>query len=323
MKVIETAQGFRERHGRCVATIGKFDGVHIGHQSIVRQLQAKADEYGVPSVVVIIEPHPEEFFADSPQDCPARLSEADEKIELLDALGVDFVFRLTFNRELASLSAEAYIETMLVEGLGIHALIAGGDFRFGHRRRGDFALLERYGAEHDFEVIETESCDLRGVRVSSTLVREKLAEADFALVEELLGRPYSISGEVQAGQQLGRDLGYPTCNVALQRRSIPLHGVFACLARVHTAQGVQELKGAANIGYRPTINEGLDALLEVHLLDFEGDLYGERIEVLFRHRIRPEVKFESLEELKEQIEDDVAATRAWFEGGATDTRDRN
>lgn len=320
MKVIETAQGFREQYGRCVATIGKFDGVHIGHQSIVRQLRARAAQYGVPAVVIVIEPHPEEFFAASPRDCPARLSETEEKIALLADLGVDFVFRLHFNRELASLSAETYIESMLVDGLGIHALIAGSDFRFGHQRRGDFDLLQRYGVEHDFEVIETESCDYQGVRVSSTYVREKLAEADFELVEQLLGRPYNISGQVEEGQQLGRDLGYPTCNVALNRRSIPLHGVYACEALIERGGEQQCLRGAANIGYRPTVSDTDTALLEVHLLDFEDDIYGIRITVIFRHRIRPEVKFDSLSELKEQIVRDVAATRAWFDEAAANQR---
>lgn len=314
MVVIEETGDFLRQYRRSVATIGKFDGVHTGHQLILQQLRTKAAEYGVPSVVILIEPHPEEFFAATPQDCPARLSELDEKLFLLEEQGVDFVYKLRFDEALAKLSAEDYIEQILVKGLGLACLIIGSDFRFGHQRHGDFAMLQRYGEQNDFEVVETASCEHNGVRISSTYVRQQLQLGNFELVELLLNRPYGISGTVVMGQQLGRDLGFPTCNVKLNRRNIPLHGVFACDVRVDNAD-LQErnLKGAANIGYRPTVSDSNKAVLEVHLLDFDSDIYGEQITVIFRHKIREEQKFDSLAALQQRIAIDVQTTREFFE----------
>lgn len=314
MIVIEDTGDFLQQHQRCVATIGKFDGVHTGHQLILQQMRNKAAEYGLPSVVILIEPHPEEFFAATPQDCPARLSELEEKLSLLEEQGVDYIYKLRFDEKLASLSAEDYIEQILVKGLGLTCLIIGSDFRFGNQRRGDFAMLQRYGERYDFEVAETASCEHNGIRISSTYVREQLQQGNFELVELLLNRPYGISGTVVMGQQLGRDLGFPTCNVKLNRRNIPLHGVYACNVRVDN-DDLQErsLKGAANIGYRPTVSDSSKAVLEVHLLDFDSDIYGEQITVIFRHKIRDEQKFESLVALQERIAIDVQETRDFFE----------
>jgi len=313
MQIIEETSGFIEQHLGCVATIGKFDGVHTGHQLIVQQLRNKAAELQLPSVVILIEPHPEEFFAPSPQDCPARLSELEEKITLLEALGVDVVYKLQFNDALRNLTAQEYIESILVNGLGVKALIIGNDFRFGHQRQGDFALLKDFGAKHGFELIESTSCEHEGVRISSTYVRQQLQQGEFDLVELLLDRPYGISGTVVMGQQLGRDLGFPTCNVQLNRKSLPLHGVYACDVKVDNADMAERLlKGAANIGYRPTVSEGKKAILEVHLLDFDSDIYGERITVIFRQKIREERKFESLEALQTCIAIDVQSVRDFF-----------
>lgn len=313
MQIIEETSGFLAQHKGCVATIGKFDGVHTGHQLIIQQLRNKASELQLPSVVILIEPHPEEFFAVSPQDCPARLSELEEKLELLAALGVDVVYKLKFNDALRQLSAQEYIESILVNGLGVAALIIGNDFRFGHQRRGDFAMLKEFGAKHGFELIETTSCEHEGVRISSTYVRQQLQAGEFDLVELLLNRPYGISGTVVMGQQLGRDLGFPTCNVKLNRKSLPLHGVYACDVKVDNVDMAERLlKGAANIGYRPTVSEGNKAILEVHLLDFDSDIYGERITVIFRQKIREERKFESLEALQTCIAIDVQSVREFF-----------
>lgn len=314
MIVIEDTDSFQQHHRRCVATIGKFDGVHTGHQLILQQLRSKAAEFGLPSMVILIEPHPEEFFAPTPQDCPARLCELDEKLHLLAEQGVDFVYQLCFDAALSQLSAEEYIEDILVKGLGLACLIIGSDFRFGHQRRGDFAMLQAYGGRHDFELVETASCEHNGVRISSTYVRQQLQKGDFELVELLLNRPYGISGTVVMGQQLGRDLGFPTCNVRLNRKNIPLHGVYACEVHVDN-DDLQErhLKGAANIGYRPTVSDSNKAVLEVHLLDFDSDIYGEKITVIFRHKIRDEQKFASLDELKARIAIDVQTTREFFE----------
>lgn len=328
MNVIHSTDGFLQQHPGCVATIGKFDGVHRGHQQIVRQLIEKSKEYGLPSVVIVIEPHPEEFFASRPQDCPPRLSEASEKVALLQALGVDTVFLLPFDLPLSRLSPKAYIEDILVSGLNIRCLIVGGDFRFGHRRAGDYSLLVEQGRRFGFEVQETASCELDGVRISSTYVRELLAAGDFEQVRAALGRPYAMTGHVVKGRQLGRNLGFPTCNLALNRRNIPLHGVYACEviiqmpAQALSEQGSEsagkqcaatiEAYGAANIGYRPTVTDQGAALLEVHLLDFQGDIYGARVTVIFRKKIRPEHKFDTLEALTDRIRQDVEEVRQHF-----------
>lgn len=308
MKVIEQHRDFQERHSRCVATIGKFDGVHVGHQAILGQLKGRAARLSLPSLVILIEPHPEEFFAASSEQCPARLTTLQEKLALLEAMDVEFVYLLKFDLALSQLSAEDYIQSILVDGLGIAAFIVGSDFRYGHRRKGDFKLLQDFGARYDFEVTETATCEVDGHRVSSTLVRQQLEVADFDLVERLLGRPYAISGEVVAGRKLGSDLGFPTCNVNLHRQRIPLLGVYGCEVEVDG----RCYAAAVNIGYRPTVSSQRQALLEAHLLEFSGDLYGRQLEVVFRCKIRDEQKFDSLEALKRQIDLDVQQVREYF-----------
>lgn len=308
MIIFEDTKRFSRLQQGCVATIGKFDGVHLGHKLILQQLQQKAEQFNLPSLVILIEPHPEEFFASNAQSCPARLTILKEKLELLENLGIDFVFQLKFDRALSELSAEDYIQEILVEGLGVACFIVGNDFRFGHKRGGDFSLLQESGMQHGFEVIKTAAYEHNGQRISSTFIREQLAKADFTLVEQLLGRPYSIKGEVLKGQQLGTDLGFPTCNINPQRLRIPLHGVYACEVRL----GDRFRPAAVNIGYRPTITESGDALLEAHILDFNEDLYGKTIEVIFKQKIREEIKFSGLEELKQHINADVEQVREIF-----------
>ena len=313
MNVIHDTEGFLEHHPGCVATIGKFDGVHLGHQQIVRQLRARAAELGVPTVVIVIEPHPEEFFARNPRDCPPRLSEAAEKITLLEDLGVDTVYLLRFDDRLCRLSPQQYVEDILIKGLNVRCLIVGNDFRFGHQRQGDYSLLQEYGARAGFQVIETQSCSYDGTRVSSTYVRDRLRAGDFETVAGLLGRPYAIAGEVVKGRQLGRDIGFPTCNLALNRRNIPLHGVYVCDTQISLPDGRQlSVPGIANIGYRPTVDDSGEAILEVHLLDFDQDVYGAWMSVIFRHRVRSEQKFSSLDELTQQIGKDTQQARAWL-----------
>lgn len=309
MIVFEDTDTFSHLQQSCVATIGKFDGVHLGHQLILDQLKQQADQLDLPCVVILLEPHPEEFFAADANSGPARLTVLREKLELLESFGVDYVFQLNFDKAMSELSPEAYIKDILVDGLGVTSFIVGNDFRFGHKRAGDFALLQERGKELGFEVTETAAYERNGQRISSTFIRESLAKADFALVEQLLGRPYSIKGEVVRGQQIGTDLGFPTCNINPQRQRIPLHGVYACEVRL-----VDRYRQAAvNIGYRPTITADGDALLEAHILDFDEDLYGKTIEVIFRHKIRDEVKFDGLEALKQQISADVAQVRTVFD----------
>jgi riboflavin kinase/FMN adenylyltransferase len=305
MIIFDDPERFSQFSENCVATIGKFDGVHLGHQLILDQLKQKAEQLDVPAVVIMLEPHPEEFFAKDVDSCPARLSSLREKLELLESFGADFVFKLEFNKQLSSRSAEDYVKEILVEGLGIRCLIVGNDFKFGHQRKGNFKLLQQMGGEYDFEVLETAAYERNGQRISSTVIRERLEEADFDLVEQLLGRPYSMKGEVQHGQHLGTDLGYPTCNINPHRRRIPLHGVYACEVRLVD----RYFPAAVNIGYRPTVTENGEALLEAHILDFSEELYGRTIEVIYRKKLRDEVKFDGLEALKTAIAKDVEETR--------------
>ncbi|MBL6905070.1 bifunctional riboflavin kinase/FAD synthetase [Gammaproteobacteria bacterium] len=308
MIIFEDSNRFSQLQESCVATIGKFDGVHLGHQLILDQLNQKAEQFDLPSLVIVVEPHPEEFFASDARSCPARLTILKEKLELLDSFGIDFVFLLKFDKALSELSAQAYIADILVKGLGVKSFIVGNDFRFGHQRKGDFSLLQEAGEQFGFEVVETAAYERNGHRISSTFIREQLANADFTLVEQLLGRPYSIKGEVVQGAQLGADLGFPTCNIKPQRLRIPLHGVYACEVRL-----VDHYRPAAvNIGYRPTVTESGEALLEAHILDFNEDLYGKTIEVIFRQKIREELKFSGLDELKSQISADVEQVREIF-----------
>ena len=305
MILFDEPDRFSQFHQHCVATIGKFDGVHLGHQLILDQLKQQAEQYNLPALVILLEPHPEEFFSGDEQQCPARLTVIGEKLALLESFGIDLVLQLCFDQALSQLSAARYIEDILVDALGIQCLIVGNDFRFGHQRQGDFALLQQQGAIHGFAVTETLAYERNGRRISSTFIREKLGVADFTLVEQLLGRPYSMTGEVQQGQRLGTDLGYPTCNINPHRRKIPLHGVYACQVRL----GDQYHPAAVNIGYRPTVTENGEALLEAHILDFDEMLYGKTIEVIFRKKLREEVKFDGLDALQQQIGKDVEQAR--------------
>jgi len=314
MIIVDEPERFTQLEQHCVATIGKFDGVHLGHQLILDQVKRKAEDLDLPSLVILIEPHPEEFFAGEDGSCPARLTVLREKLALLESFGIAYVYQLRFDRATSELSAEAWIEDILVNGLGVRAFIVGNDFRFGHKRRGDFALLREKGREHGFEVLETVAYERNGQRISSTFIRELLAAGDFDLVEQLLGRPYSMTGEVEKGSQLGTDLGFPTCNINPHRRRIPLHGVYACQVRMVD----RYLPAAVNIGYRPTVSEDGEALLEAHILDFDANLYGKTIEVIFHRKIREEIKFENLEALKRQIAADVARVREAFAAAAAE-----
>ncbi len=305
MNVFEDASRFLPVHGRCVATIGKFDGVHLGHRLILEQLRERANALKLPTLAVVIEPHPEEFFAGGGGGRPARLSELDEKLRLLESQGVDHCHVLRFDQAMSRTPARDYVREILVRGLGVAALIIGGDFRFGRDREGDFSLLEQMGGEFGFTLHRARNRDIDGRRVSSTRVRKALAADDFKLAERLLGRPYGIRGKVVRGERLGARLGYPTCNLELGPNRLPLRGIFAAEAIVHG----ESHPAAASIGVRPTVSDAGKLLLEAHLLDFHGTLYGETIEVRFRHKLRDEEKFDSLEALRERMADDVARTR--------------
>ncbi|MBD8576430.1 bifunctional riboflavin kinase/FAD synthetase [Pseudomonas syringae] len=308
MQLVRGLHNLRPQHRGCVATIGNFDGVHRGHQAILARLRERAVELGVPSCVVIFEPQPREFFG--PETAPARLARLRDKIELLRAEGVDRVLCLSFNQRLSRLDAAAFVDTILIDGLGVKHLEVGDDFRFGYDRKGDFDFLQQVGAAHSFTVEAAQTVEIDGVRVSSTKVRKALAASDFVLAERLLGRPFAIAGRVLHGQKLARQLGTPTANVQLKRRRVPLSGVYL----VSTHIDGQTWAGVANIGVRPTVAGDGSAHLEVHLLDFAGDLYGRRLTVVFHHKLRDEQRFASLEALKTAINADVAAARAHWHG---------
>ena len=290
-----------------VLTIGNFDGLHRGHRALLDRLTAQARNVALPAAVLTFEPHPREYFA--PDEAPARLTSLREKLNLLESCGIDRVYVCRFNARLAALSAESFIEDILVRGLSVRHLIIGDDFRFGKSRRGDFAMLQKAGCEHRFGVEAMHTIDWHGERVSSSAVREALEAGDIEHAARLLGRPYCIAGRVEHGEKVGRQLGFPTANVQLKRKRLPLAGIFAV-----TVAGVAEQPqpGAASLGVRPTLGVGLKPMLEVHLLDFVGSIYGAHVTVNFLHKLRDEARYDSLDDLKAQIAKDVDATRTYF-----------
>jgi len=295
----------KEQSG-CVATIGNFDGVHIGHRAILQRLAERARAFGLPSCVVLFEPQPREYFL--PDNAPARLSRLRDKLTELDKLGIDLVLILAFNGRLSELSAEDFIQQVLVQGLSVKHLEVGDDFRFGAKRSGDFALLEQVGKQQGFAVEAAQTVQLLGERVSSSRVRSALFAGDFALAAQLLGRPFAMTGRVIEGQKLARTLGTPTANIQLGRRHAPLSGVFVVSIELNG----KTLNGVANIGTRPTVAGDGRAHLEVYLLDFAENLYGQRLTVTFHHKLRDEQRFAGLDVLKAAIAADIAATRTYL-----------
>ncbi|QSA97356.1 bifunctional riboflavin kinase/FAD synthetase [Methylococcus sp. EFPC2] len=293
--------------GGCVATIGNFDGVHIGHRAVIENLAAEGRRLGLPVVVVLFEPQPREFF--EPATAPARLMNLREKLIALAQLPLDWVLLLRFDHALANMSAEGFIQRILIDTLRVKRLVIGDDFRFGRGRTGDFSALVRAGVEAGFAVEDTESVLLDGVRVSSTWIREALAAGDMARAERLLGRPYALCGRVGPGAMLGRQLGFPTANIRLDRKNSPVRGVFAVTM---TGAADRTLTGVANVGVRPTVDRGPTLLLETHLFDFAGDLYGRRVYVRFHHKLRDERRFADVRALAEQIARDAEGARAYF-----------
>lgn len=306
MELIRGLHNLRPRHQGSVVTIGNFDGVHRGHQVILSQLQAAGAALGLPDTVMIFEPQPQEFFQGD--QAPARLMHWRDKVDALAAAGVARVLCVRFDEKFRALTARQFVQQLLVEGLGCRHLVIGDDFRFGCDRSGDFAVLQAAGREFGFVVNNTDTVVVAGDRVSSTRIRTALAAGDFALAETLLGRPYAISGHVTHGDKIGRTLGVPTANIPSRRRVSPVRGIFAV-----TVEGIGDapLFGAASVGKRPTVH-GLDERVETHLLDFAGDIYGKRIKVVFHHKLRNELKFGSLDELKLAMENDIADTRRYF-----------
>jgi riboflavin kinase/FMN adenylyltransferase len=307
MELIRGLANLQARHRDTVASIGNFDGVHRGHQAVLKDLVARARRMSAPSTVILFEPQPQEHFAGL--KAPARLTRFVEKWPLLEAAGVDRVLCLKFGSKLAEMAPEEFISRVLVQGLKVRHLTVGDDFRFGKDRGGDFTLLRRAGAAAGFEVADTPSVTAAGERVSSTRIRTLLAEGRMEQAAELLGRPYGLSGRVMHGERLGRKLGFPTANLALKREAPPLSGIFA--ARVQGLPGGAR-DAAAYIGKRPAAG-GTAWVVEAHILGAVDDLYGRRIEVQFLKRLRDDRHFDSLGGLAAQMRQDVEAARAWLD----------
>ncbi len=308
MDIIRGLYNLRPRHRGCVATIGNFDGVHLGHQAVLGQLAERAAVLSLPAVVITFEPQPREFF--TPGGTPPRLTRFREKVQALRRFSVDRVVCLRFNAALAAMPAAEFIQRLLVDGLAARYLVVGDDFRFGAGRAGDFAMLREAGTRQDFQVAAMRNFNVDGERVSSTRIRAALARDDLAGAEKLLGRPYRMCGRVAHGDRRGRTLGFPTANIHLHRKSSPVNGVYA--VEMFGLEN-EPLAGVANVGARPTVG-GTRSQLEVHLLDFSGDIYGRHVQVDFLRKLRPEQRFDSLEALVAQIRADAVAARDFHAG---------
>jgi riboflavin kinase/FMN adenylyltransferase len=301
----------------CAITIGNFDGVHRGHQAMLALLIAEARQRGVPSCVMTFEPHPRDFFAarsGKPELAPTRIATLRDKLTELKRCGVDHVVVLRFDDALASMAPQAFIDTVLRDGLGARYVLVGDDFSFGAKRAGNYAMLDAAGAAAGFDVARMMSYEVHGLRVSSSAVREALAAGDMPRAEALLGRPYSISGHVVHGAKLGRDLGFRTLNLRFTHARPAAGGIF--VVRVH-GLAHQAMPAVASLGVRPTVEDSGRVLLEVHCLQWPQDLglnggYGRRVRVELLHKLHDEFKYPSLEALREGIARDTAEAVRWF-----------
>lgn len=286
------------RQPACALAIGNFDGMHLGHQALLKRLVETAKSLNLTSAVMTFEPHPREFFA--PDSAPARLCSMREKLEHFANAGVEKTYVCRFNRKFAKVSAEEFMQDILRDALNAQAILVGEDFRFGALRRGSIIDF----VEAKFNLVGLPQVSLDGERVSSTRVRAALAAGRLQEAASLLGRPYSISGKVVHGAKRGRQLGFPTANIHMRHERPALTGVYAVK--------LDGLPSVANLGVRPTIGGVPKLLLEVHILDFDGDLYDRHVHVEFLHKIRDEMKFDGLEALKAQIAADIVVARDFF-----------
>jgi riboflavin kinase/FMN adenylyltransferase len=287
-------------------TIGNFDGVHLGHQAMLNELKIEARQRGLQTAVVIFEPHPREFF--TPEKAPVRLTSLREKLELFRTMGVDRVHVCRFDAKFAQQSAAEFINALHQD---MHAgfVLIGDDFRFGSGRVGDYALMQKIGEQQGFAVQAVRSVLHDGVRISSTAIRVALASGQIQLARQYLGRPYSISGRVVHGDATGRKLGFPTANIQLKHNLPPVKGVFVVLAH---AEALGVLQGVASLGVRPTLKQDAKPVLEVHLFEFEQQIYGKHLRVEFLHKLRDEEKYPNLQALTQQIALDVNNAQSWF-----------
>ena len=307
IKIIRGLNNIREKHAGAVVTIGNFDGVHIGHQMILRRVNQEAKRLKTQSMLICFEPQPKEFF--DVYKAPARLTRFREKVELLAEQGISQVLCLKFNEEVRKMSSNRFT-SLLVDHLKVRALFVGDDFKFGNDRRGDFSSLKEAGSKNNFPVHNMYTLDFQAERVSSTRIRDSLAVGEFQLAEKLLGHPFSISGKVIYGRQLGRTIGIPTANIQLHRYVAPISGVFACNVFI----GAELFFGVANVGVRPTVDDAnLTPILEVHFLNFNRMIYGESVKVVFLKKLRDEKKYEDLSALKFAINQDIRNAETFFE----------
>jgi riboflavin kinase/FMN adenylyltransferase len=291
----------------CVLTIGNFDGLHLGHRTVIKKLAERGEAMSLPVVIMIFEPQPLEYFLGD--NSPSRLMRLREKVIEFAKLPVDNLLIVRFNRYFANCDAEQFIDDILIKKLNVKHLVIGDDFHFGKARRGNFAMLKEKGKLYGFSVEDTGSYQVAEQRISSTLIRDALVEGDLAQAEKLLGHSYSVCGRVAHGDKRGRTIGYPTANIRMFRKNTPVNGVFAV-----TMTGIDDLEfeGVANVGTRPTVDGGSKVILETHLFDFDKEIYGRYVEVHFKQKIRDEMCFQSLEQLKAQIVKDVAETKKIF-----------
>ena len=302
---------FRAKHSEVstVATIGNFDGLHLGHQQILKTMQKEADSDGLWKLIIFTEPHAQEFFSEAAgldASKPPRIFPWQEKVRKMKELGVELAFFLKFNNQLRSMTPINFLDKVLLR-LNIKKLIIGDDFKFGANREGDFNLLEKWGTENSIKVSNTETFKIEGERVSSTRIRKALTSGQFELASKLLGRPFTYSGKVVYGQQLGAQLGIPTANLWLPKNKLPISGVYIVKVKLDK----DELNGIANMGIRPTVGGELP-VLEIHLLDFSQSIYGKTLTVEFLKKVRDEKKFENINALKEQIFKDISTAKKYF-----------
>ena len=316
MQIIRGLHNCQKKHQDSVITIGNFDGLHLGHQKMLEQLNTEAKRLNTHRCLMTFEPLPREYFAKDNLSA-ARLMNRNEKIRVLSSfpptIRPEYLMFLNFNQSLASMSAADFIEQILVDKLSIKAVIIGDDFRFGNDRQGDFALLQEFGEKHQFAVSSIESHCIDDDRVSSSLIRQALIDNRLDDADRMLGRDYQICGHINHGAKLGRTIGFPTANIHLRRAETPLHGVYSVTMHSHKHGDVA---GIANVGRRPTV-DGKHVQLEVHLFDFDQTIYGERVCVTFQHKIRDEKKFDSFDELKQQIKLDCEQARKLLETDIT------
>lgn len=308
MHVYRTLAALRQAHlddpRGCVATIGSCDGIHLGHQAVIREVRARADELGAAALVFSFEPLPREYF--SRNNPPGRLTRFRERASLLDELGVDRFFCPRFDERMRQVGVQEFIDKVVVQAMGTKCLVVGDDFRFARDRQGTIEDLKKAGRDNGFGVVQVDSVAVDGERVSSTAIRDALGEGDLDRAARMLGRPYTMTGRVKYGRQLGRTMGFPTANVDPGRRNCAVTGVFA--VQVHGIAR-EPLPAVANVGVRPTVHGSGQVILEAHLFDFNQDIYGELITVEFVARIRDEMKFENLDALVKQIGKDCEEAR--------------